>query len=76
MSCELYDYLKTMNFSKKRRCVYEIDCPLAKGREVNLTEIAESCRAIADEGENYSVTEEDLLQEDKIKTLISIARVN
>lgn len=76
MSCELFDHLKTMNFSSEPRCVYEANCPFAKSRNINLIEVAESCQAISDEQKSNAITEEDLLQENEIQSLISTSRVN
>lgn len=76
MACELFDYLKTLGFSNEKACVYEANCQYAKDRGINLIEVAESCKAAADEQSETSMTDQDLFQESEIKALISISRVN
>ncbi len=76
MSCELFDHLKTLGFSNARACVYEAKCRFANDHRINLIEVAESCKAAADEQESKAITEDDVLQEDVIRSLVSISRVN
>jgi hypothetical protein len=76
MTCELFDNLKLMNFSDVRHCIYEDGCPFAKSSNVNIIEVSETCKAIADVKEEDFNSIEDILQDIKLRELLSSRRLS
>ena len=74
MTCELFNSLKLMNFSDEHKCIYENGCPFAKSFNLNIIEASETCKAIVDVKEDDFNSVEDILQDIKLRELLSSAR--